>query len=188
MRKRDNAAIGKKSKNVGDRFEQWIESQHELAKQHGIVYSVVHNQPTTKFIRGRLIYTSAGASDYTGVLAGGRAFAVEAKSTDKERLPRASVKLKQAEQLDSVARAGGLALLLVEFRHVSVPAFPVPDIINARFAIPWLEVPWKVLRSAESVGSYDLSDWEIHSDCYLYRFCESGTNIAPTMGRRYRTE
>ena len=167
--------MSRKSQQVGGAFERWIEAQHEAAKILGILSHVEHNQAQAKVVRGGLRYVGKGVSDYTGTLAGnGRALAVEAKSTQKPRLPRAEIKKKQAEHMDAVARAGGLALLLVEFRQETKDA----EFLQ-RFAIPWLEVPWETKKSAESISVEDLAAWAVVPDCYLLRWHAGGKSSVP---------
>ena len=158
-----NILTGRINKASGDAFESFLEIHHSYALRLGILAHIEHNQPEAKMIHGRLIYTRQGVADYTGTLMNkvGSTLAVEAKSTSGKRLAKSVIQPRQASHLDAVAKAGGFALLLVEFRHG-----PVPD----RYAIPWLEVPWKVARSAESVVSEDIISWQIDGSCYLTRF------------------
>jgi len=178
MNPRDNHAIGRLSQAAGSSFESWIDGQHEVAKMIGILAYVAHNQVETNVIKGRLTRTAASESDYTGLLdRGAKYFACEAKSTKAESLPRAAVQPKQQKHLEIVARAGGLALLLVEFRITELP-------LRYRFAVPWLEVPWVTKRSAESVSAEQLGPWLIApGTCYLERFHPRGTPTTTYRGR-----
>jgi len=180
---RDNVAIGRTSQAVGASFESWIDGQHEVAKMAGILAHIAHNQAQSNVVRGRLIYTAAGVSDYTGTLdRSGLSVAVEAKSTKAESLLRAAVKPKQQEHLEVVARAGGLALLLIEFRLTEVP-------LRFRFAVPWLEVPWETKRSAESISAEQLGPWLVDpGTCYLERFHARGVPSSLRRGRIYARE
>lgn len=159
-------AGGREAQAVGGRFEDWLDEQHLEALRLGIfACAVVHNQAKTKVAGGRLRYTGKGPADYTGTLAAGaRSFAAEAKSTKSGRLPRSVVKKKQAEHLGAIARAGGMALLPIEFRGGDAPP--------RRYACPWSEVPWEKVRSAESVAEEALQAWRIPDGtrCYLERF------------------
>lgn len=175
-------AVGRANKSAGDAFEIWLNLQHREAIRRGFLACVEKSEPHTKIINGRVVYTARGVADYFGTLAAGTrstdsfsarvrpaasvldgiSFAVEAKSTADERLAHAEVKPKQAEHLDAVSRAGGLALLLVEFRGGSVPV---------RCAVPWAEVPWRKLRTADSVGIAEIERWIITpGENYLMRF------------------
>jgi len=181
---RDNSAIGRAAQAVGASLESWIDAQHSVAKMSGILAHIAHNQAQSNVVGGRLIYTAAGVSDYTGILDGktGRYVGVEAKSTKAESLPRSAVKPKQQEHLEVVARAGGLALLVVEFRITELP-------LRYRFAVPWLEVPWETKRSAESVSAELLGPWLIDpGTCYLERFHPRGVPTSKHNVRVYPRE
>ena len=114
------------------------------------------------------IYTSPGVSDYvfcTGMAGYG---AAEAKSTKSESLPRKRIEPLQARHLDHTARVRALALLLVEFR--------LPDDVY-HFAIPWLQVPWSVARTAESLTLSDALAVRpyctvVPGQCYLSRYLQ----------------
>lgn len=163
---------GRVAKEVGDRFEQWIDGQHDAAKYLGILAHVHHNEPRVKVVSGRVIYEKATVADYTGVLVGGRALATETKSTKAGRFPLSDVTPKQQEHLEMTARGGGLALLVLEFRE---------ETVKHRFAIPWLDVPWEVERTAQAVYLSELktSDWCAHPGCYLSRWHAGGPRVAP---------
>ena len=131
---------------------------------------------------GRVIYVAKGVADYVGTLCDkGRALALEAKSTSALRLSRKVVSAKQALHLDAVSRVGGLALLLVEFRSEGR---------TRHFAVPWADVPWTKLRSADSVCELDLAAWRVLSgECYLSKFCPPGTpQFVTSRGRVYPRE
>ena len=169
---RDSRAVatGRANKGAGGAHESWVDLQHAAAKREGLLAHVEKNEPHSRIAGGRVLYSSAGVADYTGTLAAGTVashlfssrrhlspvdgvtLATEAKSTSAARLARAEVKPKQAAHLDAVAAAGGLALLLVEFRGKSMPA---------RYAVPWAEAPWVKLRTADSVGEDDLGRWAV---------------------------
>lgn len=163
-------AAGRTAQRVGAAWEGWIEQQHEKARALGILAHVEHNNAHSKIVNGNLIFTKAGIADYTGVLwGGGQTLGVEAKSVSRDYLPKSMIEVRQAEHLTAVARAGGIALLLAEFRLDAGRPF--------RSAIPWLEVPWSVARSVESINSAAVEKWRIVADpaaCYLSRFHKGG--------------
>jgi hypothetical protein len=198
---------GRRNKAVGDAFESWVDGQHEMAMRLGIFAHVEHNQAHAKVVNGQVIYEKPGVADYTGCLESvfvesgytiyntnseiqlrkrlpAQYLACEAKSTDGDRLPRSKISPKQQEHLTAVARAGGLALLVIEFRHDTPPVF-------TRYAVPWLEIKWTVLRTAESVAESDISQWQVQpGTCYLSRWHPGGprsSNIGG-RGRVYATE
>jgi penicillin-binding protein-related factor A (putative recombinase) len=179
---RDNVAIGRLAQAVGGSFEDFVERQHEMAQRLGILAHVVHNQAQSKVVRGRLMFVAKGVADYTGMLVGGTTFCAEAKSTSAKSLARKAIDTKQAEHLDAVARAGGHAFLLVEFRIEVLP-------LRLRFAVPWLEVPWVVKRSAKSVSADALEKWKIQpGTCYLSTVHPGGPPVGVRKGRVYARE
>lgn len=172
-------AGGRLAKASGDAFEDWISGQHMMAKNRGILAHVAHTYPEAKYIKGTLTYVKKGVADFSGTLEGGRSLAEEAKSTKDVLLDKSQLKPKQIAHLETVARAGGLALLLVEFRQKTHPFYQ-------RFAIPWLEVPWTVIESAETVSALALMKWIVPPDtCYLARYHAGGPSSSPSTLRRY---
>lgn len=199
-----SSITGRQAKAAGDAFEAFLEQQHEVALQLGILACVEHNEPHAKVIGGRLMYTERGVADYTGVLdRSGRAVAVEAKSTKAERLMKSAVSSKQQDHLDRVARAGGLALLVVEFRRelpaavqLQIALWPMQaaeEMLRQhfrRYVCPWEKVKWQVLKTAESVSEIDLfadGGW-IWGACYLERFHPRGTPSTQARQRNYPRE
>lgn len=171
---------GRAAKTAGDAWESWIEAQHTMAMHLGILaHEVEHNKPEARVVGGRLIYTAPGISDYSGVLTRGAVcLAVEAKSTQDDYLARAKITPQQQRYLYAVGVAGGVSLLLVEFRRKGAPP--------SRYACPWALVPWQVKRSAESVVWEDLLQWEIRLDgaCYLERFHARGLAVEGAIQKR----
>lgn len=170
---------GQLAREEGEEFEAYVERHHLQALRLGIVAGPVdHNEPHGKIIDGKWEMVAAGVADYTGVLYNGvgTTLATEAKSR-RERLYRREIEPKQQRHLDLVVRGGGLAFLLA--RLSGVP-----------HAVPWCEVPWKVVRSAESVTAEDLASWAIPEGCacYLERFCPVRGVPAPGIagGQRRR--
>jgi hypothetical protein len=175
------------SKVVGAAFESFLETQHAIAERTGILAHVVHNQPTANFVGGRLVYTEAGVADYTGTLdRGAVTFAAEAKSTKQDYLKKSAITDLQQRHLTAVACAGGLALLVVEYRFDSHP-------FRTRFAIPWLKVPWKIAKTKERLNAADISsEWIINvafgdGDCYLSKFHAPGPSSNPRGQGRFRS-
>ena len=181
-----NSIRGRKAQQAGDQFESWLNAQHEQAKRLGILAHVEKTQARTAVVRRKLIYTGKGVADYVGTLEGGKSLALEAKSTQEDRFPRNEISAKQQEHLGVVARAGGLALLLVEFRdfvvNKSLPAR------TFRFAIPWLALPWETLRTAESVSPLDVSQWRVDERCYLSAYHPGGVSSSSHARRVYARE
>lgn len=189
MSARDNKAIGRKSKAVGGAFEEWLNGQHTHAHALGILAHVEKTEAHSQVIHGRVEFVAPGVADFIGCLCGGKFLAAEAKSTEDDHLMRSEIKPKQAKHLDAVAAAGGLALLLIEFRHHAVRA---PDAsyaaqvlpVYARYSVPWLEVPWQTLRTAQSVAEASIQQWRIAVDtCYLSKYHQGGAPVG-SVGRQ----
>lgn len=152
-----------------------------LAKRHGILAHIEKTQARTAWVKGSLEYVGKGVADYVGTLEGGRSLALEAKSTSGARLPKSEIDTKQAEHLDLVARAGGLSLLLVEFRSDEWPYW-------RRYAVPWLEVPWEVALTAQSVAQEKIEKWRVVNECYLQSWHMGGASSSPHTMRRFARE
>lgn len=159
--KAENTRIGHLSQSSGATFESWIEAQHVMAVLMGILGHVEHNQAQAKVINKRVVYTGRGCCDYTLLCPEGRYAAVEAKSTSDNVLLKSLIKPKQIAHLEATVRAGGLALLLVEFRH--------EDGRRTRYAVPWKKIEWTTRRKTPSVSELSLEPWKIDG-CYLARF------------------
>jgi len=141
----------------GARFEAWVEAQHVVARNRGLLVHAEHTQAVAKVIGGRVVYAAPGVADYVLCLHWGWYGAVEAKACDGPRLYRTRIAPLQSRHLHTVARGGGLALLLVRF--------------DDDYAVPWLEVPWEQARSADSVSAASIAQWRIApGECYLERF------------------
>lgn len=175
MTRNRDSALHRASTQLGEAFENWVDLQHALAGVRGALVHVTHNQAQSRVVRGRLIYSAAGVADYTGMLYGGIYLASEAKSTGKERLPKSEITPDQQDHLNAVTAGGGKAFLLVEFRGVTTlngTLLTEPR----RYAVPWRDVPWKMLRTAESVGELDLVNWRALGHDYLQSYHPGSPN------------
>lgn len=182
-----NSISGRKAQAAGDKFETWIEAHHNRALERGVLAHVMHNEPKTKYVNGKLIKDKPSAADYTGMFDGGSAkyFAAEAKSTTEKYLPLEALTKKQQDHMEAVARGNGIALLLIEFR-IEVVSTHGTGVHIRRYAVPWLAVPWKVKISARSVDEADISTWLITTDCYLQRYYVGGVRSSLAGGPRRR--
>jgi len=192
-----NPKAAREAQFVGSFFENWIEGQHNAAVTLGILAHWFHPQPRFYNKGGLWMPAERSVADFVGVLEGVRVFgsgpildpartyAAEAKSVKSGRMPRSIVASQQAGHLEAVARAGGLALLVGEFRLENV---------RMRFACPWLDVPWEVARTTESVTPELMAPWDVskYPDCFLKRWhpggARSGTWTAAGQRRNYPTE
>ncbi len=187
MSTRSSSEVGRYKKLVGDQFESWAEGQFNHAMRIGILATWHHNEPKVKIIYGQLKYDEKSVSDYsatfeTTIGAPGRSGAFEAKSTGGKNFSLAKISPLQQKHLEAVARAGGIAMLLVEFRRETVPLF-------RRFAIPWLDIPWVTLRTAKSISADVVDRWEVApGTCFLTSYHPGGPRSTPMPGRKYPTE
>lgn len=146
----------------GAHFEAWVDGQHIVARNRGLLIHAEHTQAVSRMLGGKLVYAAPGVADYVLCLRGGRYVAVEAKACAGPRLYRSRIGPLQARHLDAVARGGALALLLVESRDTGASEY---------FAIPWTEVVWERARSADSARVESFAPWRISpGSCYLERF------------------
>lgn len=143
----------------GARFEAWVDAQHVVARNRGLLVHAEHTQAVARVIHGKVVYTAPGVADYVLCLAGGRYAAVEAKACDGPRLYRSRIGPLQARHLDAVARGGALALLVVKSEA------------SDYYAVPWSDVSWEQARSADSLKVESLAQWKTFpGTCYLERF------------------
>lgn len=103
-------------------------------------------------------------ADWIAILQGGRYAALEAKTTDGERLPLSALTPRQVEHLDQVATGGGLALLLVQYR--------LGPGKGSHHAVPWGSAPWKVRRTTRALYLEDLAPWPLKNATDLRRALE----------------
>jgi hypothetical protein len=111
-------------------------------------------------------WAGTGPADYQGVLKGGRALAVEAKSRDR-RLALSDVAAHQRADLEAVERLGGVALLVVELRAS-----------GSIYVVPWGRVGWRRCREGAadvSVGPEELALWRWTEGLYLARWIGGAT-------------
>lgn len=198
-----NSISGRKAKAAGNKSEAWLDTQHEIALRFGILARIDKIDPPAVVRSGRVEFGERTGADYIGMLGSSppghvhRYLAVEAKSTEDVRLYKSEVKPAQQKHLDQVSLGGGLALLFVEFRGEPVyqtapggAVFSTPFTPYRRYACPWLETPWQVLKTAESVSEIDLMKhgWLIAGECYLERFHPRGTPTSVPRFRKYARE
>ncbi len=180
-----SSATARASRDIGEAFEAQVDTWHEMAGLRGALAHVVHNAPPAKFVHGRLIYEEAGVADFTGCLHAGGFLASEAKSVvPNGRLAKSRISTKQAAHLDAVTSCGGnsLAFLLVEFRGAAT-------LLHHHYAIPWHHVPWKVVRTAESLSEEDIAEhYRVNKgEDYLAKY-HAGSSARYIVGeRRKRT-
>lgn len=157
-------AGGRLAHAAGESLERWLDSQHKAARAMGLGHIRKVGPPVIVGRGGKPIeWAGTGPADYQGVLRGGRAIAIEAKSVER-RLSRADVRLHQQRDLEAVAELGGIALLAVEIRDLQVIA-----------VVPWRDVPWTQRTrqidgrsvTSHTVGAEELAPWRLRGGCYV---------------------
>jgi hypothetical protein len=152
---------------AGAQFEGWLEVHHREAVALGLLSWWRHISPRVKWVglgaRARAVVVGEACADYVGQTCSGRSLVIEAKSTGDVRFRRGAIEPQQLAHLDACAAHDGLAILAIEFRAQDGDALR----IVGRFAVPWRLVPWRKLRSAESISAADLAGFEATGRCYL---------------------
>lgn len=224
-RDRARSAIqGRKAQIAGDALESWVSAEHDKALCFGILAHVDKIDPPAEVRGGRIVFGEKTVSDYVGLLAPAplgndvirnypptvwaelravrvsRYYACEAKSTELTYLPRSKITRKKQAHLDVVARAGGLALLVVRF--TSEPGTEaLKQALNwteherfhrwsRTYAVPWQAIEWQVLKTAESVSEEALraGGWAVSGECFLERFHSRGVPSTQARARVYPRE
>jgi len=156
---------GRKAKRRGEALETWVRGLLISALLALVIAHWMQIWPEAKHKRapdGRggwrfeLRWGARAHADFAGTTADGRSFAIECKTVEGARLPRARIAAQQVKHLDAVARAGGVALLALEFRDEG----PVVS-VGRQYLVPWGQVPWVVARSAQAVEEASLARWRI---------------------------
>lgn len=117
-------ASGAYANRIGEGWEDSLNDYHAYLSNMGL--AVVHKTgPISRMTKqgGRLVplYVAPGPADYVGCLTGGRAVAIEAKTTSQKKsftLPAST--LHQRDFLNRVHECGGLAFYLVWWRFHGV--------------------------------------------------------------------
>ena len=181
------ARAGARAKAAGGAWEGFVEGQNEMAIRLGLLACVEHTRPPMIVRGGKAIYTAASVADYIGTLAAGTflvdpqhlldrrvgsglSLALEAKSCADARFYRQHISPGQQAHLAAVSRAGGLALLLVEFREEKAALWTI-----RRFAGRWDALPWERARTAETLTAAGMAaaGCELAGGCYLAKFMDT---------------
>lgn len=167
-----HVVAGHLAHDVGDALEKWLTAQHKTAAFLGLGHVRKVGAPVHVGKGGApKAWAGRGPADYQGVVTGGRALALEAKSVG-ERLSRREIPQHQQDDLAAVERLGGLALLAVEIREAQLIA-----------VVPWTQVPWaskartldrgkpsERIERSETIGAEELAPWRAVVGCYLRRW------------------
>lgn len=185
---------GAAAQESGNAWEAWCEAQHKAAlslrlallRHYDAAGEVaMENGAPMRDRRGRILKAQTGKSptDYVGHTLSGttRAVYVEAKwrgdnCLHRDRHPngpgggedRQGIYAHQIELLESAARAGHIALVVVGFDRASGPC---------HYAVEWLHLEslWITRGKVRSVGPSELAGTEVVPGCYLARWI-GGTN------------
>lgn len=159
---------GAAAQATGQAFEALLERHHARARVLGVA-DVEHLHPPVLSRGGQPVqFIGRSGVDYQGVLSGGRAVYIEAKSAGRGRLPLVDdgsprfdgVKRHQRAALDRCVELGGVALLAVRFVRQENRQ-PVESVYV---------VPWENVRHLASVGPEDCAGWELAGETYLSRW------------------
>ena len=164
------ARAGARAKAAGAEWEHWIEVQHSMAIRLGILACATHLEPAVIATPKGIIRKAPSGPDYVGCLADSRCFMAEAKTCSGPRFERARISPLQAAHLAAVSRAGGLALLLLEFREEKAALWTI-----RRFAGRWEALPWERARTAETLTAAGMAaaGCELGGGCYLAKFVDT---------------
>lgn len=161
---------GRQAQASGQSLEARIDSHHETARWLGLA-DLEHQHPAVLIRDGVPVKLLARSGpDYRGVLRGGRAIAVEAKSAGTGRLalvdtglPRFDgLKAHQRKALERCMRLGGVALVFVRF-------------VRQRGGVPTellYAVPFEHIASCATIGPEDCDGWQVCDVPYLRRFAD----------------
>lgn len=104
---------------MSDRSRAWefqLERWHAQYNREGRAL-VARVHPPAKLVRGHLVYSAKGAPDFMGVLSGGRALVMDAKSVLGASLPFSNIAAHQAAFFSRTTDRGGCAFVCVKFGH-----------------------------------------------------------------------
>jgi len=132
---------GKRSKIVGEYFENLISSACDYYREQGIAHIEKTPEPM-KVLKpvprqaGRFIacFEKAAQPDYKGTLKGGQAIVFEAKHTDNDRIERGRLTQEQLDGLEMHHRLGALTFIVVSFEFQD-----------------FFRIPWEVWRDMKKI-------------------------------------
>lgn len=139
----------------GKQFEERLDVAFEYYRAHGLAdiqktpepMRVVKNLGNGKFVA---FFEKKAQADYSGVLAGGRAIAMEAKSTKADRIEQGRVTPEQGNFLELHQSMGALCFVLAELSGGNV------------YRLPW--VVWRDMKDIfgrKSVTEEDLAEFRV---------------------------
>ena len=142
MANQNRTAAGAQSKRAGAQWERHVETYWlEPLRRAGYLLCWHKLEPR----KAGAIYLAKAGADYVACRLGGDYVAIEAKQTKHARFARREVSDVQIAHLETVEHSY-LALLLD----------------GRLFLMPWRQVPWVTVRSAQTIRAQDCARWEIH--------------------------
>jgi recombination protein U len=173
-----NMIQGRINKAQGKNFEDEIDQTCAYYRSTGQAYIEKNHEPftvTRSLGRGQFMghFAKASQTDYTGILAGGRAVCFEAKYTATDRLTQDRVEPHQAADLDEKSKLGALCFVLCA-------------IDCTVYAVPW--AVWKNMKSEfghKYLSREDGRKYEVERRDGAILFLEK---IAAVTGKQYEKE
>lgn len=161
------AASGRAGKRAGDALEAWTRAQLDAAVMAQIITWFAKVEAGARYRRERdartgdwsqrLVWGARAAADFVAVRArDGVSIAIECKSVEGARLAREAIEPQQVHHLAQTHCAGGVALVVVEFRDEGQLTYGA-----RQYCVPWDAMPWQRERSAWSVPEAPLARWKV---------------------------
>lgn len=165
---------GARAKANGDAFEQWLvpciftplQLTDDLLVRWDKLSPEMVAVPGGK--RRQFSPVAESGGDWVLMLNGGRYCAAEAKSCSAERFAKNTIPAHQQKHLDIAHAHGALAFLLLRFNW--------PGAAPSYF-VPWAQVPWQVLKTAQSVHFSDLHPWRVGNHVDAARIIRACANV-----------
>lgn len=160
------SVAGRAAKSAGSALESLLALHHVRAREQTIA-DVRKVEPPVRRLRSLgggqfvAVYAAKSGCDYRGILRGGLALTIEAKSGNGESLARSEFTPAEVLDLDECAALGG----------ISIAVWYRSD-LRALYAIPWQSMPWRKSGRGQSVRAEDVREWFVVQAPYLARFVE----------------
>jgi hypothetical protein len=163
---------GRRAKRLGEDLERWVAGYLSTAQRVGAVawWMKVHPGVAHRraLIEGRwgfkLVWGERAAADFVGLLPDGRMLAIECKSVEGHRLALSAIQPQQRTHLGAVTAAGGVGLLVAEFRDEGAVTRTA-----RQYVIPWHLAPWATARTAEALTELAATPWRERRGEFLTR-------------------
>ena len=146
---------GQRAHAQGQRFEEILEMSFAWYRAQGLAEIEKTPEPMRVVERlggGKFVafFEKKAQADYAGVLAGGRAVALEAKFTSGARLEQSRITPEQGDFLEARQRLGALCFVVAGFAGGNV------------YRLPW--VAWRDMKDVfgrKSVTEADLAEFRV---------------------------